>query len=104
MEIEDLDGEWVSATPIPETIVVNIGDLMSFWSGGRYKATKHRVRLTDPSVASKDRYSMAMFLHPNKDTEIVPFGTTPTVQHEMKHFLTAGEHVNRRFTETYQKS
>jgi len=106
LEIEDMEGKWISATPIPETIVVNIGDLMSFWSGGRYKATKHRVRLTDHSVAAKDRYSVAMFMHPNHDTKVVPFKTDeadgPTDVDEQDH-LTAGQHVQRRFEATYKK-
>jgi len=110
LEIEDIDGNWISATPIPETIVVNIGDLMSFWSGGRYKATKHRVKLTDQRAAAVDRYSVAMFMHPNQQTELVPFTqgqssanqAVPDIEDRPRH-LTAGEHVQKRFAATYYK-
>ena len=37
LEIQTTDGKWIPATPIPNTIVVNIGDLLAFWSGGRYR-------------------------------------------------------------------
>ena len=72
LEVQGMDGEWVPATPIAGTIVVNIGDLMAFWSGGRYKATKHRVRFMAKQGEgrqppwSKDRYSMVLFSHPNR--------------------------------------
>ena len=95
----------MSATPIPGTIVVNIGDLMSFWSGGRYKATPHRVIITDPIAAMKDRFSVAMFLHPNRETKIIPYGSKPDgdrIMDDEKQVLTAGEHINHCFIRTYK--
>ena len=44
LEVRNSSGEWVSAPYIPESIVVNIGDLMAKVSGGRFVATMHRVR------------------------------------------------------------
>ena len=41
LEIQSQE-KWVKAPPIEGTIVVNIGDLLQFWSGGKYKATPHR--------------------------------------------------------------
>jgi isopenicillin N synthase-like dioxygenase len=32
-------GQWVPANPIPDTILVNVGDLMQFWTADRYLAT-----------------------------------------------------------------
>ena len=109
--MQGLNGEWVSATPIPNTIVVNIGDLMSFWSGGRYKATKHRVRFNNTTSVgtSSDRYSVAMFMHPNRDTRLVPFKSSQDEAAEENsskggvEYLTAGEYVQKRFAETYTK-
>jgi isopenicillin N synthase-like dioxygenase len=31
--------EWVAAVPIAETVLVNLGDLMQFWTSDRYVAT-----------------------------------------------------------------
>lgn len=31
--------EWLAAVPIAETVLVNLGDLMQFWTSDRYVAT-----------------------------------------------------------------
>ncbi|KAI9846964.1 MAG: hypothetical protein M1837_003320 [Sclerophora amabilis] len=36
-------GTFVDATPIPDTIVINAGDLLERWSNDSIKSTKHRV-------------------------------------------------------------
>jgi isopenicillin N synthase-like dioxygenase len=44
LEVQDASGKWVPAPYVPESLVVNIGDLMARVSGGRFVATMHRVR------------------------------------------------------------
>lgn len=92
---------WVRAAPIEGTIVVNIGDLLQFWSGGRYRATPHRVvadnRYGDCNVHS--RYSVAVFIHPNHDTKIEPLRGEKTFG--LNKSDTALKHIQRRFSETY---
>lgn len=34
-----MDQKWISATPIPESILINTGDLLEFWSNGYFPAT-----------------------------------------------------------------
>lgn len=53
---------------MPGTFVVNIGDLMSHWTNGRFKSTLHRV-MNRPGV---DRYSIPFFFNPDFDTRIDP--------------------------------
>ena len=52
--------EWIPAPYVPGSIVVNIGDLMSRVSGGKFKATVHRVR----SSFGKERFSVPFFFEP----------------------------------------
>lgn len=61
-----------SASSFPP-ILVNIGDLLSYWTNGLLKSTVHRVvfPLQDRSSA-EDRYSMAYFCHPRNETELTP--------------------------------
>jgi len=64
LEVKSPSGEYVKAKPIPGTIVVNAGDLLHTWSGGRYKATMHRV-VPPVSCSSSYRQSIAFFTHPD---------------------------------------
>lgn len=66
--LEVLKGDqWVSATPIRGTFVVNIGELLEIASQGYLKATQHRV--TTPPVGT-DRYSLAFFLTSQLDATV----------------------------------
>jgi len=53
-------GRWAAVKPRPETLVVNIGDIVQVWSNDRYRAPLHRV------VAStqRNRYSVPYFFNP----------------------------------------
>jgi len=68
LEIQSPCHGWVSAVPIRETLVVNIGDLLSFWTGGRLRSTVHRVR----NCSGHRRFSMAIFYDPSSDALIDP--------------------------------
>ena len=60
---EEEGGEWIPAPYVPNSIVVNVGDLMARLSGGRFKATVHRVR----SSPGKDRFSVPFFFEPGME-------------------------------------
>ncbi|KAL9047115.1 MAG: hypothetical protein Q9214_000230 [Letrouitia sp. 1 TL-2023] len=60
LEVLNPEGEWVAAPYVPGSIVLNIGDLMGKVSGGRFKATMHRVR----TEAGQERYSVPFFFEP----------------------------------------
>lgn len=68
-EIEDDDGD---DTPLPP-ILVNIGDLLSYWTNGLLKSTVHRVVFPSQKAqhGGEHRYSIAYFGHPNDHTELV---------------------------------
>jgi isopenicillin N synthase-like dioxygenase len=71
----DLDSEvWTSAPVYEDMILINIGDMLEFWTAGRLKSTWHRVvpDTTGGSLGGIDRYSFAYFLHPDRNTKLVP--------------------------------
>ena len=73
LEVLSPKGGFVPATPIPDTIVVNAGDLLQRWSNDVIRSTEHRVVSprsppTDDSYPA--RYSIAYFCNPNWDATI----------------------------------
>ena len=64
LEILRGDGTWMGVAPRPGSLVVNIGDLMSRVTKGRFKATYHRVRDT-----GGDRYSVPFFFEARSDAK-----------------------------------
>ncbi|KAG4921928.1 hypothetical protein AAZX31_18G168300 [Glycine max] len=61
-------GGWVPVTPIPDALVVNVGDVIEIWSNGKYKSVEHRA----VTSKKKRRISYALFLCPRDDVEIEP--------------------------------
>jgi isopenicillin N synthase-like dioxygenase len=71
LEICDVDGVWREAGVVPDSFVINIGDLMSQWTNGRWRSTLHRVSNPDRAlVGSSARLSMVAFTGPNESAEV----------------------------------
>ena len=69
--------------PLPP-ILVNIGDLLSYWTDGLLKSTVHRVvfPLSDSEQTNpQDRYSVVYFCHPVDSTELVPVPSEIVARH-----------------------
>ncbi|KAF2087817.1 Clavaminate synthase-like protein [Saccharata proteae CBS 121410] len=87
-------------------ILVNIGDLLSYWTGGLLKSTVHRV-VFPKDEGGADRYSMAYFCHPLDAAELVPIpsklveGREGLEDGKGGKVLTAKGHLNQRLAETY---
>ena len=71
LEVRGRDGHWISAPALPNTFVVNIGDLMMRWTNDRWTSTPHRVAVPpiDQRQSSR-RLSIAYFVRPNFDAPI----------------------------------
>ncbi|XP_075499869.1 protein LATERAL BRANCHING OXIDOREDUCTASE 1-like [Primulina tabacum] len=64
-------GEWVPVKPIPNAIVVNVGDVLEAWSNGIYKSIEHRAVTNE----EKGRISVAAFVIPGNEAELNPVET-----------------------------
>ena len=103
-------------------IVVNIADMLSYWSNGLLKSTIHRVSVESSDGEEQksyglgeDRFTIAIFIQPTRDTEIVPMPSSvvadravefarETVGHgggSGQRTLTAGEYLDQRLVATY---
>ncbi|TDL84172.1 isopenicillin N synthase family oxygenase [Palleronia sediminis] len=88
LEVQGRAGDWRPVTSRPGAFVVNFGEMLEIWTAGEVRATPHRV------IGSEaERISLPLFFNPDYDTDISPPGSvTPRL---------AGEHLSRRFDETY---
>jgi len=121
LEILTSDEDWapVSVNP-PGTeedasppILVNIGDLLSYWTNGLLKSTVHRVIFPkDAPRGGEDRYSMAYFCHPANETLLVPIPSEMVKNHKSSdvkgvrengkvEVMTALQHLQKRLAATY---
>lgn len=128
LEILKRDNTWA---PVPVTphgteddpsppILINIGDLLSYWTNGLFRSTVHRVVFpTDGSssvageTSSGARYSIAFFCHPagsvtldpvpsDRIRDFVPSADTPNANpYAERKVVTAEEHLMIRLKETY---
>ena len=77
LQIKDSSWEWVDVPSVPDSFVVNLGDLMARWTNDRWKSTVHRV--VPPKDLSRDRLSLVFFHQPAYDAviECIPTCVSP---------------------------
>jgi isopenicillin N synthase-like dioxygenase len=73
LEIRNRAGEWVAVPPIPNTFVVNVGEILKVWTDGVFSSTLHRVI----NRSGNERYSIPFFLYPTFDEVIYPIIRNP---------------------------
>ena len=75
LQVRSRDGEWCDVPAVPGSFVVNIGDLMALWTGGRWVSTLHRV--VNPERGSmSSRLSVPFFFQPNHDAPVEALDVT----------------------------
>ena len=87
LEVRAPEGEIVPVPPRTDAFVINVGDMLSEITGGRFKSPLHRV-INKAGVA---RYSIPYFFDPNFDAK---FASMPDVS--------AGEYLLGKFNKFYK--
>jgi isopenicillin N synthase-like dioxygenase len=90
--------------------LVNIGDLLSYWTNNLFKSTIHRVVFPKGGKeVSGDRYSIAYFAHPVGTTVLEPVPSEMVrslkgvdgLGPDLSKPMTADEHLMSRLKATY---
>ncbi|XP_038663983.1 2-oxoglutarate-Fe(II) type oxidoreductase ppzD-like [Scyliorhinus canicula] len=93
LEVMHKSGQFVAAPHIPNTVLLNIGDLLQKWTSDRLISTVHRVLLphSDDKMC-KSRQSLAFFVHPDNDVMVTccdgseKYPPTNSLQYLMERF------------------
>ena len=100
LELQDADGTWAPAAPVPGGLHVNTGDMLSFWSGGHWRSTWHRVVPPPGGPPYPERTSIAYFHSPNADAVIAPLPGLATGSFEP---LTAGAYLRAKLDKYFAR-
>ena len=68
LQVGHRNGEWIQATPVPGSMVVNIGDMLMRWTNGEFVSTPHRVI----NRSGRERLSFPFFFGANHDCVVTP--------------------------------
>jgi len=96
LQILNTDGEWLAAPPITGTFVVNIGDMLSYWSNDLFISTVHRVL----NITGEERYSIPFFMGPNYETLVEPLESCIKAGKKNYDSILAGDYVFRRLAKS----
>ena len=97
LQVEDINGNWFHAPPIEDTIIVNVADLLSRWTGGEYKSTPHRV----VNKSGKERLSIVLAFDPDPETIIDPKEILGETIKDIEKPITCGDYLIWRFGKAF---
>ncbi len=98
LQVRPRGGDWIEAPPIPDTYVLNVGDMLQRWTNGRLVSTPHRVI----NRSGGDRYSLPYFLDPSMDTLIECLPTCTDAAHPPQHPpVRYGDYLLERLNRNY---
>jgi len=92
-------GDWVDVSADPDSLVVNLGDLMAAWTNDHWVSTLHRVVI--PQNRRENRLSIAFFHQPAYDALIECLPTCITPGNPPRHRpTTSGEWIQSMLKKT----
>ena len=75
LQVRNSQGKWIDAPYIPDSFVMNVGDMLHRWSNGLLLSTPHRVI----NRSGRERYSCPFFFDPDVSIEVMPLPSCITL-------------------------
>jgi isopenicillin N synthase-like dioxygenase len=97
LQVENLNGDWIEAPPIPGTLVVNVGDLLERWTDGAFRSTPHRVINSSPL----ERLSLVLAFDPDPETMIDANEIYGPNHQAKKSAISCGDYLVWRFAKAF---
>ncbi|MEO5901552.1 MAG: 2OG-Fe(II) oxygenase family protein [Ilumatobacteraceae bacterium] len=74
LSVQSADGSWDDVAPVPGTYVFNVGELLTYLSGGRWRAAPHRVTVSTAAAGTDEaRISVPFFYRPSDHRVVTSF-------------------------------
>ncbi len=74
LQVQLPDGSWADLPHVPDAFVVNVGDQLAYWSGGRWRSNPHRIPAPTGAAAREGRLSLVLFLETDMGAMLQPIG------------------------------
>lgn len=100
LEIRPAGHDWIEPPPMPESYLINSGDMLKRWTNNRFRSTAHRAR----NASTVDRYAMPFFYGARDDALIEALPTCVSADNPAKHDpITYGDYqrwfINRNYAQ-----
>ncbi|HWU41867.1 MAG TPA: 2OG-Fe(II) oxygenase family protein, partial [Bdellovibrio sp.] len=66
LQLKDRDGTWLDIESEPDTLIVDVGDMLARLTNDVLPSTTHRV-INPQDGTNSHRYSMPFFMHPHPE-------------------------------------
>lgn len=97
LQVRELgSNNWIDATPIHGSLVVNVGDLLARWSNDRFRSTLHRVI----NKSGHERYSIATFYDPTYSAVVDPCDLGVESSASLYPPVAAGDYILKRIDDS----
>ena len=96
LEIKTRDGAWLDAPTVEDTFIINVGDMMQWWTTDRFISTPHRVT----NRSGHSRYSVPFFVNPDRNAVITRLGSDPE---DASAIFDVGAHVEKAYVDAWPR-
>jgi isopenicillin N synthase-like dioxygenase len=98
LQVLGTGNDWIEVTPIADTFVINLGDLMQRWSNDVFLSRPHRV----VNLTQEPRYSIVQFFGADYDATLTAFPSCVSAANPAKYPpISCGAHTEELVAKTY---